>query len=114
MVHRALERAGNRLKARIGSNLPGSVGRQVPPGTPAAEMHLHIPVVPAMLDDLLLDAFTGLERYSCCRTVDSNALAARLDSYCRSLLVSKSLPDPQMLATMIARSPRDEFLTVGA
>jgi hypothetical protein len=73
-------------------------------------VHLHGPVLPSMLDALLDDAFTGLERYSCCRTVDSNALAARLDSYCRSLLVSQSLPDPQMLATMISRSPRDEFL----
>jgi hypothetical protein len=67
-----------------------------------------------MLDGLLADAFSGLERFSCCRTVDSNALAARLDSYCRSLLVSRSLPDSQMLATMIATTPRDDFLKVGA
>ena len=114
MVHRALERAGNRLKSRIGSNLPGAVGRVVPAGTPASEMHLHVPVVPAMLDDLLADAFTGLDRYACCKAVDSNALAARLDSYCRSLLVSRSLPDHQMLATMISTTPRGEYLQVGA
>jgi len=110
MVYRALERAGNRLRTRIGSNLPGSLARSIPPGTPAAEMHLHVPVPPALLDDLLADAFTGLDRYATCRQVDTAALAARLDAYCRALLVSRALPDADVLSSLVMYTPADGFL----
>lgn len=110
MVYRALERAGNRLRSKIGSNLPASMGRTIPAGTPASEVHLHVPVTPGMLDDLLADAFSGLDRYTTCRDVDANALAARLDAYCRSLLISRARPDPDVLTTLVMYTPVDGFL----
>ncbi len=110
MVYRALERAGNRLRTRIGGNLPSAIGRVIPSGTPAAEVHLYVPVTTSMLDDLMADAFCGLDRYTVCRRVDSNVLAARLDSYVRSLLVSRAMPDSSVLSGLVASTPSDGFL----
>jgi hypothetical protein len=92
-VYRALERAGNRLRTKIGRKLPN---------VSAADTYLHVPVPPGMLDDLLIDAFDGVERYVGCRDVDPDRLVTCLDTYTRSLLVQSRPHDPQLLATYLA------------
>jgi hypothetical protein len=81
IVYRALERAGNRLRTKIGKPLA-----QVP----ACEAYLHVPVRAADCEALLDDAFTNLDRYQICRQVPAERLEAALDSYCRYLLVSRT------------------------
>ncbi len=93
MVHRAMERAGNRLRARLG-------GRKTE-GVSAAEMYLHVPVPRSMCDSLLDDAFTGLDRYSVCTTVDPDKLATSLEAYCRLLLTERKPVDPTDLAAYV-------------
>lgn len=92
IVYRALERAGNRLRTRIGKKIPGVA---------SAEMYLHVPVSVGQLDDLLVDAFDGIERYVGCQHIEPARLAACLDSYCRALMVEARPHDPQVLATYL-------------
>lgn len=93
MVHRALERAGNRLRVKLG-------GRKID-GVAAGEMYLHVPVTASLQDDLLADAFTGLERYTVCSQVDPDKLSAALDAYCRLLLTERKPVDPGDLAAYV-------------
>jgi hypothetical protein len=93
IVYRALERAGNRLRTRIGRKIPG---------VPAADMYLHVPVSTGQLDDLLVDAFEGIDRYVGCKQVPVERLTACLDTYCRALMVESRAHDPQILATYLA------------
>jgi hypothetical protein len=81
IVFRALERAGNRLRARIGKPL-ASVA--------ACDAYRFVPVRPADCDELLSDAFTNLGRYKICEDVEPQRLEAALDAYCRHLLVTRT------------------------
>jgi hypothetical protein len=92
-VFRALERAGNRIRSRIGRKIPGVA---------AAEMYLHVPVTTGQLDDLLVDAFEGIDRYVGCRDVPVARLTTCLDTYCRALMIESRPHDPQVLATYLA------------
>lgn len=92
IVYRALERAGNRLRNRIGRK---------PDGVTAAEMYLHVPVTGSSVDYLLEDAFTGLERYTACSGVDPGKLAASLDAYCRQLFKDRRPLDVHALAAYV-------------
>jgi hypothetical protein len=90
MVFRALERAGNRLKNRIGP-------ANVPPGVAAADLYLHTPPLPAGdLDHLLADAWSCSERFAL--GCDLAALSAILDSYTRTLLGLRLEHDRDVLA----------------
>jgi hypothetical protein len=93
IVFRALERAGNRIRSRIGRKIPGVA---------AADMYLHVPVTTGQLDDLLVDAFEGIERYVGCRQVPPDRLTTCLDTYCRALMIESRPHDPQVLATYLA------------
>lgn len=83
LVHRALERAGQRLKSK------GS--RAIRPeldDLEASLIHLKVSVTEDQLDDLLHEAWDRApeiaERYG----VDAECLTASLDGYCRELLVA--------------------------
>lgn len=93
IVYRALERAGNRIRTRIGRKIPGVT---------AADMYLHVPVTTGQLDDLLADAFEGIDRYVGCRQVPTERLTTCLDTYCRALLIESRPHDPQILASYLA------------
>lgn len=95
IVYRALERAGNRLKTRI--------GKPVAP-YPAAEVYRHVPVSSGQLDYLLEDAFTNLERYGVCARYGTTPVALALDTYCRALLVNSAEHDPRLLHDVLARA----------
>lgn len=95
MVYRALERAGNRLRTKIGRRTPGA----------ACEAHLHAPVSSGICDELLADAFTGIDRYVACQKTDTSALADRLEAYTRLLLVQGRPHDARSLAVFLTRRP---------
>jgi len=97
MVYRVLERAGNRIRATIKPRLQQHV--------PAVEMHQHVPVNAAMCDELLADAFTGLDRFVACRDIDADHLANRLEAYCRTLLVQGRAHDARTLQIYLTHSP---------
>jgi hypothetical protein len=87
MVFRALERAGNRLKAK---------GAVVPPGVAAADLYMSVPPISsAIADDLLFDAWSCTDRF--CGGADPALLAAALDGYTRTLLTMRTAHDAQVL-----------------
>jgi hypothetical protein len=94
IVHRALERAGNRLRTRTGSKLT----------CPAGELYLHQPVSASMADDVLTDAFGALHRYVACRQADQDVLEAALDAYCRALLTTGRAHSPALMAPYLGRA----------
>ena len=93
IVYRALERAGQRIQNRIRRNVPG---------VPASEVYMHVPVLAHQLDDLLTDAFEGIDRYVACKQVPVDRLQTCLDTYCRALMVESRPHDPQVLASYLA------------
>jgi hypothetical protein len=88
MVFRALERAGNRLKQKLGATCP--------PGIAAADLYLSVPTLSAAtVSDLLTDAWSCTDRF--CGEADPQALAAILDSYTRTLLTMRVEHDRDVL-----------------
>ena len=76
MVYRALERAGNRLKTRMG-------GRNV--GTDAAELYMSVASVSAKeADELLADAWAAVDRFD--YPIDKERLRATLNEFTFMLL----------------------------
>lgn len=85
VVHRALERAGNRMKGRGGAALPEGVA--------AADLYRHIPdrPTPASAQLLLADAWTVIPRFDFGAT--PQRVAAVLHAYTTDLLVTGKTPD---------------------
>lgn len=81
MVDRALQRAGNRLKAKMAL-------RSMP--TPANRVYLAVAVDENGIDDLLQDAWTPCTEFS--YGVDGAALARALDIYTRSIIIGRREP----------------------
>lgn len=94
IVHRALERAGNRLRTKTGSKLT----------CPAGELYLHQPVSASMADDVLTDAFGSLHRYAACQQVPQEVLEPALDAYCRALLTTGRQHSPKLMAPYLVRA----------
>lgn len=93
IVFRALERAGNRLRTKIGKPLAD---------VPACDAYLHAPIRPKDCDTLLTDAFTNLPRYQICEQVPPERLEAALDAYCRHLLVTRTRHSSEALQTFLS------------
>jgi hypothetical protein len=88
IVFRALERAGNRLKAKLGPTCPKDIA--------AADLYLSIPpLAQATINDLLVDAWSCTDRF--CGSADPVALSAILDGYTRMLLTMRVEHDPDIL-----------------
>lgn len=95
MVYRALERAGNRLRTRLGAKSVADV--------PAYDVYMHAPVRPKDCDTLLVDAFSNLDRYQVCQDgVPPERLEAALDAYCRHLMVNRARHTSEALATFLS------------
>lgn len=94
IVHRALERAGNRLRTKTGSKLT----------CPAGELYLHQPVSASLADDVLTDAFGSLHRYTACRQVPQEVLEPALDAYCRALLTTGRAHSTTLMAPYLVRA----------
>lgn len=93
MVYRALERAGNRLRTKLGAKSVANV--------PAYDVYMHAPVRPKDCDTLLDDAFTNLDRYQVCQDVPPERLEAALDAYCRHLMVNRARHTSDALAEFL-------------
>lgn len=92
MVFRALERAGNRLKAK---------GATIPPGVPAADLYMHVPgLQPTVVNDLLVDAWSCTDRFA--QGCDAAELSGILDSYTRTLLTMGVEHDRDVLRLRLA------------
>ena len=81
IVDRALQRAGNRLKTKLGL-------KQVT--APANRLYSTVALAPNHLDDLLLDAWGACAEFDL--GVDSTRLESALDAYTRSVMVAGQPP----------------------
>jgi hypothetical protein len=88
-VDRALERAGNRLRSKMGRKIPG-VG--------AAETYQQAIVTPSEIGELLADAWGPCDRYAGQLGVDPEKWIAVLDSFTRKTIESRAPIDVDMLA----------------
>lgn len=92
LVFRALERAGNRLRNKVQSKIPG-VG--------AAETYMFHKVDASTLNFVLEDAWSAVDRFAPKWGVDAQRLSECLDSYARAILVEQKAHDPAMMSTFI-------------
>lgn len=100
VVHRALERAGSRLRSAIGRKVPG--GPQAVECADPAVLHTHYDAtIYADLDRLLEGAFDRVPEVASPLKVDAAALTATLNAYCRALLASGHAHDRTRLAAAL-------------
>lgn len=83
VVMRALERAGNRLKNRMGPNRPEGVA--------AVDLYRFTPLKAADLDDLLEDAWSACGRLSTTLPVE------QINAYVRNLMLNAKEHDPAVM-----------------
>lgn len=93
LVYRALERAGNRLRNKTQTKVPGVA---------AAETYMFVPVSQTAIDFALEDAWTAVERFAPAWGVDASRLTSCLDSYCRVLLAERKPHDTGLLRSYIS------------
>lgn len=86
MVHRALERAGNRLRTKMRTKVPG---------ISAADTYQYVPVDPANFDDLLEDAWSIVPQFA--QGHDPAVLTQCLDTYARALLTERTPHSRELL-----------------
>lgn len=94
MVFRALERAGNRLKTKVGA--------QKMPGVEASELYLFFKCDKEMADFALTDAWSKVGRFTLSLKTTPEALSPVLDSYCRALLLEQKPYDRDMLKSYLS------------
>jgi hypothetical protein len=88
LVYRALERAGNRLKNKLGPSRPDCL---------AADLYRFIPQrSPAEIDELLEDAWSVIDRFPC--DIPAALLAHELDIYTRMLIADRRQHDRGLLS----------------
>lgn len=91
LVDRALQRAGNRLKTRLGIREPVA---------PANRLYTTMSLAPNDLDDLLQDAWSSIGDFD--YGVEPAKLARALDVYTRSVLISARPPSREGLARALS------------
>lgn len=92
LVLRALERAGNKLKNRYNTSVPGVSAR---------DLYRFATVNTANLDFLLDDAWTWLEEVAIRHHADPVQLQSALDGYARMLLIEQKPHDRKLMQTWI-------------
>lgn len=90
---RALERAGNRLKTRMGGPKMA--------GVLAAELYLQVPVNTTDLEYLLEDAWPWAPEIAATLGLEPEPFVDALDSYVRALLMQQAKPDVAMMMRYI-------------
>jgi hypothetical protein len=90
-VFRALERAGNKIKTKFGLR---------PPGVVAMDLYQHVTLGVSDADDLLEDAWSTVDRMSL--ACDKAAFVQCVDSYTRSLLMTRAPHDMTMMRSYLA------------
>jgi len=103
MVFRALERAGNRLKNRLGGKVSDRID--------AVALYLRMPEITAAEANLLLE-----DAWSSCTWadlgVDPDDLKSALDSYTTALLVQRATHDRSLLRTYLNDIPTRHLVAV--
>lgn len=84
VVHRALERAGNRLRSNVGKGVTGGNAALTP--MDAALIHTLLPVPAEQVAPLVAGAFDRVPELATRHGVDATELTASVDSYTRNLL----------------------------
>lgn len=87
VVFRAMERAGNRLKNKLGTSRPDGVA--------AADLYQFVTTTPGELDALLEDAWSCLDRFGL------TAYREPIESYTRSLILTRKPHDKMLLASYL-------------
>ncbi|MGO1566455.1 MAG: hypothetical protein ACTHXC_00395 [Brachybacterium sp.] len=87
IIDRALQRAGNRIKSKMGLK---------DPETPANRLYLQVALSNGDINDILKDAWSGCQEFD--YGVDPSRLARVLDVYTRSLIASKRRPTREGIA----------------
>lgn len=100
MVYRALERAGNKIKSRLGGKLPG---------IRAVDLYRSVAMDfnQAPMEFLLDDAWSAVEEFAPLLGVESTWLTATLDSYTRGLLVNREPFTVESLSRHLAKARAD-------
>ncbi len=80
MVYRALERAGNRLRTKMGRRIPNVT---------ASGTYQHVTVLAEELDGLLQDSWEMCDALAPALGMTAEALTARLDIFTRELILSR-------------------------
>jgi hypothetical protein len=91
LVHRALERAGNRLKARLNRKVTG----------PASQAYQSVSVKAEEVNDLLAGAWDICPETASRYGGDAEQFTARIDAYTRGLLVTGAAHDPRAFASAL-------------
>jgi hypothetical protein len=94
LVFRALERAGNKLKNKMGRTRPEQVE--------AVDLYRYANITDAEVDDLLVDAFSMVSRLTEFSYCERPVLTAGVDSYVRGLLVSGTEFNREVMCRHIA------------
>jgi len=92
LVFRALERAGNRLRNKFQSKVPG---------VSAADTYMYVTTTTSTADFALEDAWTAVDRFAPQWGVDPEHLRQCLDSYTRVLLMERKPHDPALLRSYV-------------
>lgn len=93
IVHRALERAGNRLRNKIQRKIPN---------VSAAETYQFVPTSQKMVASLLEDAWEAVPQFCQGRGIDAAKLTDLLDSYCTVLLTEQKPHDRELLRSYLS------------
>lgn len=95
MVFRALERAGNRLRTKMGAKIAGV-------SAPSTYMHVDLDVA-SQLDGLLEDSWGALDMFEpMFPGINMAELRGTLDSYTRTLLTERKPHSPELLRDYMA------------
>ena len=101
VVYRAMERAGARLKSRIGRSVEG--GPQSVDHSEMTTLHtIYDPTIYADLDFLLEGAFERVPEIAAVLSIDDVELVSCLDAYCRGRLATRRAHDMRGLAHALA------------
>lgn len=104
LVHRAMERAGNRLRNAVGRRREGGVASVAAPDD-VALMHTVVSATKhASVDELLAGAWDRVPQTAACLGVSAESMTACLDAYCRGLLASGHAHDVDVLAVALGVS----------
>lgn len=99
VVDRAMERAGNRLRTKIGRNTGAPNPQSVEKGVDARELHCsYDPTIFADLDELLDGSFDRVPSLAARFDVDADQLVAALNAHCRGLLAAQHRHSIERLA----------------
>lgn len=95
LTYRALERAGNRLKNKVGA-------QRVPAGVLAEEMHCHVPVEPAYVPVLLDGAWGPLPNLLMGTGASPVIVEQALNAYCTSVLTARVPHDSDRMQRIVS------------